>query len=125
MDAAEPKAEVEKEKDYLLELERELGVIKQVLLKEIIAQSSSGAEVNEDLLKKISGFLKVSGSLAEVIQLRKKAPADIENAPSVRLVWEVLKEIPRIEILLSDPGIKAQILQAIRERMKGQEDAQS
>ena len=110
---------IERKKDRLLELEQELELLKQVLLREIIAQTKAGAEVNEDLLKKIKGYLRVVKRLAEVIHLRNKEP-DIENAPSVRTVWEVLKEIPSISNLLSDPQIKAQILKQIRERLKGQ-----
>jgi|GEM_PF-1642853 len=116
--------EVNEKRDALAELEQELDFIKRTLLREIVDGTRGKAELDDDWLKKVSGYLKVAESLADMIQARKKDP-EIENSPSVRLVWEVLKEIPAVNSLLSEPRIKAQILKQIRARLKQESDAHS
>ncbi len=110
------------ERDRLLELEQELELLKQVLLRAIIEETKSGGEINEDLLRKIRGYLPVAKRLAEVVQLRSRDP-ELAGAPAVRLVWEVLNEIPNLRELLAEAGIKEQILKRIRERLKADQDA--
>ena len=103
--------------DPVEEIEKELIVLKQVLLQEIIRQTRLESGVDEEMLKKISGYLKVVEKLANVMELRRK---ELENALSIRLVWDILGEIPEIKALLSDPEIKAEILSHIRARLKNE-----
>ncbi len=125
MEIVEPKDGVERKKDQLSEIERELEAIKQVLLREIVTRTQAGAEMDEALLKKIAGYLKVVQGLAGVIRMRSKEPREVEGVMALRLVWEVLEGIPKIQRLLSDPAIKSQILKAVQERMKEKARSQS
>jgi len=114
-------AKIEKEpeagdkKTRLAMFEEELELIRQLHLRSIIKGGKSG-EVSGELLKQIASYLKVIEELIHVSLLR--ADQACLSAPSVRLVWEVLSEIPEFRPLTSDRRIRAKVLNEIKKRLK-------
>jgi len=109
--------EAVKEKSRLEQIEEALNAIERVHLREIVQASSETGTINEDQLKHVASYLRVVEELLRVMQLREKESA-IKNSLSMRLMWEVLLQIPELELLLNDPGIKSKIYQLAKQRLE-------
>lgn len=106
-----------KEKSRLLQIEEALDAMERGHLREILLSSRETGTINEEQLKHVASYIKVVEELLRVMQLREKESA-IKNSPSMRLMWEVLLEIPELERLLQDPGVKSRVHQLVRQRLE-------
>lgn len=104
-------------RDKLEELRQGLEVLERILLQEILSQRSGGGEVDDVFLERLSGYLKVVDRLIDIIRQREKSMG-LMGAPAVRLVFEVLQEIPRVRMVLSEPEVRRAILEKIQVRLK-------
>ena len=109
------------EKSFLQSLEEELELIKRVHLKAIIeASKEPGRGIDEELLRQINSYLRVVEKLVKVVYFQNKGW--LRDSLSVKVVWDVLKEIPVLKPYLYDRKVRAEIVKKIEERIK--EDAE-
>jgi len=105
--------------DALKELEAELELLRKVHLRAIFeAREGVLKGIDDEALKHISSYLKVVEKLLRVISLRKKEKESDEIDRVVKVIWEVLLEVPSLHALLKDPKIQAEILKRIKDRLK-------
>lgn len=109
--------EFDRGRDKLEELRQGLEVLERILLQEILSQRSGRGEVDDVFLERLSGYLKVVDRLIDIIRQREKS-IGLMGAPGVRLVFEVLQEIPRVRMVLSEPEVRKAILEKIQVRLK-------
>jgi dsDNA-specific endonuclease/ATPase MutS2 len=105
-----------KEKSRLEQIEEALNAIERVHLREIVQASSETGTIDEDQLKHVASYIRVVEELLRVMQLREQESV-IKNSLSMRLMWEVLLQIPELELLLNDPEIKSRVYQLVRQRL--------
>jgi hypothetical protein len=110
------KAGEAKDNGRLEQLEDELDLVKRVHLRPIFEASKSGS-LDAAQIKLIASYIKVVDKIIRVVNLRKK-DGSLGDAPSVRLVWDALKEIPEIRPLIEDPKVKRKILELVKKRLK-------
>ena len=115
-DAGEEK-EIAKEKSRLEQIEEALDLIERFHLREIVEASKDSGSINEEQLKHVASYIKVVEELLRVMQLREKE-SSIKNSPSMRLMWEVLLQVPELERLLTDPGIRSRIYQLVKQGLE-------
>jgi len=109
------------EKTSLQGLEEELELIKRVHLKAIIeASKDPSRSIDDELLRQVSSYLRVVEKLVKVVYFQSKGW--LRDSPGVKLVWEVLKEVPALKPYLYDRKVRAEIVKKIEERIK--EDAE-
>ena len=100
----------------LAQLEDELDLVKRVHLRPIIEAGKSG-NLDAAQINLIASYIRVVDKIIRVVSLRKK-DGSLGDAPSVRLVWDALKEIPKIRPLIEDRKVKRKILKLVKERLK-------
>ena len=106
-----------KEKSRLEQIEEALNAIERGHLREIVQAIQESGKISEDQLKHVASYLRVVEELLRVMQLREKESI-VKNSVSMRLVWEVLSQIPELELLLNDPGIKSKVYQLVKQRLE-------
>ena len=105
------------EKSRLEQIEEALNAIERVHLREIVQASQETGTINEDQLKHVASYIRVVVELLRVMQLREKESI-IKNSLSMRLMWEVLLQIPELELWLNDPEIKSKVYQLVKQRLE-------
>ena len=110
------KTDETKGNERLDQLENELNAVKNVHLRPIIEAGKSGS-LDAAQIKLVASYIKVVDKIIRVVSLRKK-DGSLGDAPSVRLVWDALKEIPEIRPLIEDRKVKKKILKLVKERLK-------
>lgn len=105
------------------EILKELEVLKKVHLQALLARDEAGAgrrtaALDDSAIKQMASYLRLVEKMVRILErrnrLRETSPAG--EAP-LKVVLQVLKNMPEFSDALNNPGIQKQIVTLIQEKM--------